>query len=213
MAPETGALVEALFAMMQMLIMLLLEKKTRKTSKNSSLPGSLTPFDKTAPAKAGANGKGPEHGKGDCASTRIEVDARTSAVDACSHCGEDLSEVAAEDRQRRALVDIGFVTKETRIGAEIKRCPNCACVNRGAFPGNMPGPLQYGDGIIAFATDLLIARMAPLRRTAQMLNMITGRSISEASLLNWVMRVHHRLGGWETAAAERLLAMPVLHAG
>ena len=34
---------------------------------------------------------------------------------------------------------------------------------------------------------------------------ITGSSISEASLLKWVMRVHHGLSGWETAAIETLL--------
>ena len=54
--PEVAALLDTLLAMMEMLIMLLLEKKTRKTSANSSLPGSLTPFDQTAPAKAGAKG-------------------------------------------------------------------------------------------------------------------------------------------------------------
>jgi len=45
--PEISALFEALFAMMQMLIMLLLEKRARKTPPNTSLPCSLAPFDKT----------------------------------------------------------------------------------------------------------------------------------------------------------------------
>lgn len=117
MTPGTKALFNALLTMIEMPVMLLLEKRTRKTSANSSLPGSLTPFDRTAPPKTGAKGKGPTHGKGECANVRLEVDQRASAVGECGRCGEDLSGVAVEDRQRRAVVDIELVAKETRIDA------------------------------------------------------------------------------------------------
>ena len=210
--PETGELFETQFAMMQMLIVLVLEKRTRKTSATSSLPSSLTPFDKTAPAKPGAKGKGPKHDQGEFANVRAEVDERVSEVGECRRCGEDLAEVAAENHERRVIVDIEFVTTETRIDAQIKRCPHCAQLNRAPFPEQMPGPLQYGDGIVAFAVDLVIAQLVPLRRTAQMLKMISGRRISEATLLKWIMRAHRALAAWEQAAVEALLAMPVLHA-
>ena len=210
--PEMSAFCEGLFALLQMLVTLLLEKRTRRTPANSDLPGSLAPFDRTAPAKAGAKGKGPKHARGECASARVEVERQASAVDQCRRCGEDLSSTAAEDHERRILVDIEFVTKETRIDAEIKRCPSCAEVNRGPFPDSMPAPLQYGSGIIAFAADLLISQMVPLRRAAQLLRMISGRQVSEAALLKWAMRAHRQLAAWEAAAVERLLGMPVLHA-
>ncbi len=29
--------------------------------------------------------------------------------------------------------------------------------SRGSFPDDMPGPLQYGHGILAFATHLMVA--------------------------------------------------------
>lgn len=210
--PAFVAFAESQFTLMHMLIMLILEKKTRKTPANSDLPGSLAPFDRTASAKTGAHGKGARHELGEYANTRTEVDEQVSAVDQCRRCGEDLSSTAAEDRECRILVDIEFVTRETRIEAEIKRCPSCAQVNRGPFPDNMPGPLQYGHGIIALATDLLISQMVPLRRTAQLLRMLSGRSISESTLLKWVMRVHRQLADWESGAIARLLEMPVLHA-
>ena len=41
---------------------------------------------------------------------------------------------------------------------------NCNC---GATPETMPGPLQYGAGIVAFATDLMISQMVPLKLAAQ----------------------------------------------
>ena len=194
--PEISALFEALFAMMQMLILLLLEKRTKKTPANSSLPGSLAPFDRTTAPRSGSKSKGPGHEHGEYANVRIEVDEQTSTVDECGRCGEDLSEVTSEDHERRVTVDIEFVTRETRIDAQIKRCPNYSNINRGRFPETMPGPLQYGDGIVAFATDCMISQMLPLRRSARMLKMITGRQISEATLKKWVKRLHHALADW-----------------
>ena len=117
MTPEAGTIFDTLLTMMELLMVLLLEKKTRKTSSNSSLPSSLTPFEKTAPATAGNKSKGPQHDKGAYANVRLEVDERTSEVDACCQCGEDLGDVAVESHQRRVLVNIEFVTKETRIDA------------------------------------------------------------------------------------------------
>ncbi len=206
---EIAVLFEGLLAMVHMLATLLLEKRTKKTSANSSLPGLLTPFDQTAPPRPGAKGKGRKHDTHPSVNTRVEIDEQISAVDQCSHCGENLSEVEVQDYERRIKVDIEFVTTETRIDAQIKRCPRCQQVNRGAFPDAMPGPpLQYGSGIVAFATDLIISQMVPLRRSAQML-----RQISKTTLLNWwVMRLNKKLAHWEDKATERLLDMPLMHA-
>ena len=52
-------------------------------------------------------------------------------------------------------VDILFETREPTVEAEIKTCPRCRTENKGRFPEGMPGPLQYGYGIVAFATHLL----------------------------------------------------------
>ena len=94
----------------------------------------------------------------------------------------------------------------------MKTCPRCGAETRGQFPDNMPGPLQYGHGIVAFVTHLLTAQMLSLRRTAQTLKALTGRAIAEATLLAWLSRLHEALADWEAAAIERLLASPVLHA-
>ena len=210
--PSMAVLTEALFSMLQLLVMLLLEKKTKKTAATSGLPGSLFPFDKTAPAKAGAKSKGPKPDCGNSANTRLEIVEQRSKVNECERCGEDLSEVASKEQQRRVIVDLEFVTTETRVDAEVKCCPNCQKINRGKFPDNMPGPLQYGPGVVAFAIDLMISQMVPLKRTAQLLKHISGRQISQATLLKWIQRMNDSLAQWECAAIERLLQMPVLHA-
>ena len=72
--------------------------------------------------------------------------------------------------------------------------------------------MQYGPGIVAFATHLLTAQLLSLKRAAQTLKALTGRAIAEATLLAWLTRLHAALAGWETAAIARLLSEPVLHA-
>ena len=78
-------------------------------------------------------------------------------------------------------------------------------------PHQMPGPLQYGPGIKAYVVHLLIAQMLSLKRVAQSMHALIGRTLSEATLLGYVAQLHHALAEWESHAIERLLAMPAMH--
>jgi transposase len=61
----------------------------------------------------------------------------------------------------------------------------------------MAGPLQYGNGIKAYVIQLIIAQMVSLNRVVGMLEALIGRTISEATLLKYVMRLHIALEAWE----------------
>ena len=99
----------------------------------------------------------------------------------------------------------------SHVDAEIKQCPRCQTRTKGHFPADMPGPLQYGPGIKAYALNLLIAQMLSLNRVQQSIRTLIGQVISEATILKYVMQLHHALADWEQSAVEQLLAMPVLH--
>ena len=75
----------------------------------------------------------------------------------------------------------------------------------------MPGPLQYGPGIKAYVVHLLSAQMLSLKRVAQSMHALIGRTLSEATLLGYVAQLHHALAQWERHAIERLLASPAMH--
>ena len=109
------------------------------------------------------------------ASLRSEFEALEARFE--SLCAAD--KMSAEGRVQ---VDLVFETRELTVEAEIKTCPRCRTENRGAFPNDMPGPLQYGHGIVAFAVHLLAAQMVSLKRTVQTLKALTGRAIAEATL-------------------------------
>ena len=211
MSPEGRALVDALLMLFELLMAVFMERSTPKGTRNSGLPSSQTGADGTARGRAGAKGKGPKLRAAQDGPNRLVIQTRTAAVAECRACGRELADVDPSGHERRVLVDIVFETSETTVEAEIKTCPRCRAESRGRFPGNMPGPLQYGHGIVAFATHLLAAQMLSLKRAAQTLKALTGRAIAEATLLAWLLRLHEALADWEDAAIQCLLDMPVLH--
>jgi len=58
-----------------------------------------------------------------------------------------LDGIPATGHERRTKVDIFFEKVVSHVDAEIKVCPKCKMENKGHFPEDMAGPLQYGQGI------------------------------------------------------------------
>ncbi|MCK7497668.1 MAG: transposase, partial [Comamonadaceae bacterium] len=99
----------------------------------------------------------------------------------------------------------------SHVDAEIKSCPRCQALSQGSFPADLSGPLQYGTGIKAFVLHLLIAQMVALKRVQHTLATLIEQIVSEATLLKWVLQLHHALAQWERTAIDQLLAQPTLH--
>lgn len=211
MPAETRALFETLLALFELLMAVFMEKHTPKDSTNSSTPSSQTPKDETASTRAGAKGKGPVHSHTQCANTRTVETVQVSEVAVCEGCGEDLSATACAGYDRRTQIDIIFEKVVRHVDAEVKCCPRCQTRTRGAFPKDMPGPLQYGAGVKAYVLNLLIAQMLSLKRVQQSLQTLISMLISQATILNYVMQLHHALAEWERSAIEQLLAQPAMH--
>ena len=209
---EVDAVIRVLFTLLNILITVLLERTTRKTSRNSGLPPSQTESDETARRGGRDSGKGakPNLETGD--NLRRTVVEETVAVEACDACGADLSGAGPVGRERRILHDIVFEVVERRVDAEIKECPDCRARTRGRFPDDMPGPLQYGAGLQAFVVNLLVAHMLSLRRAVALVHAISGLRLSEATCLGYVRRLDDALMPWEEAAVAHLLERPALHA-
>ena len=50
----------------------------------------------------------------------------------------------------------------------------------------MSAPIQYGDGLKAYVVHLLAAQMVSLKRVAQTVHTLIGRSLSETTLLRFL---------------------------
>jgi transposase len=210
MAQESRALFQAMLMLFEVLMAVFMEKRTAKTSRNSSLPSSQTTHDDTA-SRPGANAKGKAHDKARSSNTRTVETVEVSAVNSCETCGEDLRDTPCQDYERRTRIDIVFEKVVSHIDAEVKQCPRCHAQTKGAFPADMPGPRQYGPGIKAYVLNLMVAQMLSLKRVQHSIRALIDQTISEATLLKYLMQLHHALGAWEQAAIEQLLSQPTVH--
>jgi transposase len=208
--PEVGTLFQAMIMLFELLIAVFMEKKTKKNNRNSSKPSSQTGKDKTC-TQSGTNGKGKEQNGALSANTRTVETTQVAKVKNCEFCGEALDDTPATEHERRTKIDIIFEKVVSHVDAEIKVCPRCKMQNKGRFPQEMSGPLQYGSGIRGYVVNLLVAQMISLKRVQKMIQTLIGRVLSEASILKYVMQLHHALEAWEQSAIERLLKMPAIH--
>ena len=211
MAAESRALFQAMLMLVEVLMAVFMEKRTVKDNKNSSLPSSQTaPGDDTA-TRPGSNTKGKAQNNACAGNTRTLETVQIAPVSVCESCGEDLSETPCHGHQRRTKIDIIFEKVLSHVDAEIKHCPHCQTRTTGPFPTDMHGPLQYGPGIKAYALNLLIAQMLSLKRVQQSIQTLIGQALSEATILKYVMQLHHALAAWEQSAIDELLALPAMH--
>lgn len=208
--PESRVLFTALLTLFEVMVAIFLEKMTKKDNKNSSKPASQVDKDETA-SVPGSHGKGLGQDDTRFANNRTIETVEVAAVSSCATCGEDLTKRAAIDHERRTKIDIVFEKVVTHIDAEIKSCPVCERTTKGAFPGDMPGPLQYGLGIKAYLLNLLITQMISLNRIQRLLKTLLGTVLSEATVLRYVLQLYQALERWERESIAQLLACPTMH--
>tara|TARA_B100000378_G_C18031738_1_gene407730 strand:- start:36 stop:1475 length:1440 start_codon:yes stop_codon:yes gene_type:complete len=202
---ECKTLFKGMLLINKLLISIFLEKKTKKTSDNSSIPPSQTEKDETSPSNTGTNGKGKNESNDVASNTRTIVNTSVVEVNKCDVCGHDLTDTPCEHHDRRTKIDIVFEKVVEHIDAEVKTCANCDSTVKGKFPDDMPGPLQYGTGLKAFIINLLVAQMVSLNRAQKMIKSLVGQVISESTLLKFIWRLHEALAVWEYSAKQSLL--------
>ncbi len=207
---EIRVVMNSLLVVVELILAIFLEKKTRKNSKNSSLPPSQTQKDETAISNSGNKGKGKKV-YGEVSNTRIKETVTIAKATTCGVCGVALDKTPCREHERRTKIDIVFEKVVEHIDAEVKQCPNCEATVKGHFPKDMPGKLQYGNGIKAFAIHLIISQMVALNRVQKQISAMIGTAISEATLLKFVLRLHQSLEAWEAAAIESILKAPSVH--
>ena len=205
---ETTALFQSMIMLFELLIAVFMEKKTRKNNRNSSIPSSQTSKDRTF---IGANGKGKKHNGVLSENTRTVETTQVAEIKDCEFCGEPLDDIPATDHERRTKIDIIFEKVVSHVDAEIKVCPRCNMQNKGRFPEDMAGPLQYGPGIKGYMVNLLVAQMISLKRVQQLMQTMIGQVISEATILKYVIQLYNALEVWEQFSIKQLLQMPSMH--
>ena len=209
---EAKLLMGSMLMIMELILSIFLERKTKKNSQNSSLPPSQTEKDESAlPPSKESNKKGkPENNTG-ADNTRVNETRTVSVVDFCHACGEDLHDVAPQSHERRTKIDIIFEKVVEHVDAEIKQCPACEGITKGRFPSDWKGPLQYGQGIRAFAINLMVCQMVAINRVQKLVKAMIGSVIAESTLLRFILRLHQSLEEWEASSIKQILELPAIN--
>ena len=134
-----------------------------------------------------------------------------AGVETCNGCGEDLSETVCLGHERRTKIDIVFEKVIEHVDAEIKQCPHCHHTTKGHFPADLHGKKQYGTGVKALVVNLLLCQMVALNRAGQMVQSLIDEVLSEATILQFVLRLHEALASWEDQAIAKLMQSPVMY--
>ena len=208
---EMAALMKSLFLIIELILSIFLERATKKNSKNSSIPPSQTQPDQSALGQTGGHGKGKHENNTRANNTRVKETVTVSKVLCCDTCGEDLQDSPCLHQERRTRIDIIFEKVVEHVDAEVKQCPVCDATVKGAFPADLHGPLQYGDGLKAFVINLRVCQMVSLNRVQKLVKSMIGSVLSEASLLKFVLRLHLALESWELHAIEQILKAPAIN--
>ena len=213
MSSEVAVLLQSMLMLINLLISIFLEKSTKKTTKNSSLPSSKSDKDESAPdtTTVGTKGKGRPESNATANNTRTVETVVVAKVDHCDVCGHDLTDTPCTQHERRTTIDIIFEKTVTHVDAEIKPCENCNSTVKAPFPADMQGPKQYGNGLKAYIINLLVCQMISLNRAQKMVKALIGEVLSEATALKFVFRLYLALAEWEASAIEQIIKSPTMH--
>jgi transposase len=203
-SPEVAALVTGLLTLMKMMLVIFMEKNTRKSSRNSSIPPSQTDTDATTstddPARNSTTSSSVENLSGNTSNFSEDIHILEHAVLECSKCGKDLENEPIKGHERRTLIDIEYRKVIYHEDAHIKQCPSCGRESKGQFSPEFHGPKQYGTGLQAFIVHLLTFQLVPLKRVIMSLQAMYRITLSPATLISYVLKMYTNLELWEQEA-------------
>ena len=191
-----------------------LEKNSRNSSKPPSSEGYNKPKRTESLRKSGQRPTGGQPGHEGHTLKRSEHPEHTEIhpVVACSQCGLSLDNVDVTADEERQVFDIPSIRIEvTAHRAEIKTCPECGAENRGVFPQNVTGSVQYGTGVKTWAAYFQSQHFVSVERTAQIFEDLLNHRIAEGTLIKAGQELAAGLEPATAAVKEQLRQAVVLH--
>jgi transposase len=195
-----------------------LEARLGKDSHNSSKPPSSDPpFKKPPPrSRRERSGKKPGGQKDHPGAARALVEDPDHRIvlpleGPCS-CGRERAELTTEVLpERRQVIDLVVRREVTEYRAVTGVC-SCGQVHCSAFPDALGAPVQYGPGLSALAVYLTHYQLLPYRRSAELLGVLAGVTLSPATLVNMGREAAARLAAPVAAIGQSVVRSVVAHA-
>ena len=209
-SPELTASINALLKIVEVMMVVFMEKRVRKNSSNSGLPPSQD-FSSNGNRNNDNNKDSKAEDDHIRSNSKAKQEEVTIAPENCSNCGTNLEDQEASKTEIRKKIDINYETVEIDYISEAKICPDCGEENKKDFPLGIEGPIQYGLGIVALVIEFLMVQMLSLKRAQEHFRGIIGRNISQATMLNYIIKFSLGLRDWESEQIELILKSLVIH--
>jgi transposase len=193
-----------------------LEARLSKDSSNSSKPPGSDGLKKKTKSLRGKSNKKPGAQQGHVGKGLAQVSTPDLIVahtpTNCHGCGLNLSQVDGTCAEKRQVFDIPQPKIEvTEHQALEKKCPCCGERNRGVFPENIRGPVQYGERVQALTAYFAHQHFIPVDRVCEIFEDVFGIAISSGTCANVDGRLFRQLESFESSLKTYLLAARVLH--
>jgi transposase len=193
-----------------------LEARLSKNSSNSSKPPGTDGLNKKTKSLRGKSDKKPGAQQGHVGKGLAQVgtpDLIVAHIPAnCHGCGLNLSQVDGTCAEKRQVFNIPQPKIEvTEHQALEKQCPCCGELNRGVFPENIRGPVQYGERVKALTAYFAHQHFIPVDRVCQIFEDVFGIAISPGTCSNIDEKLFRQLESFESSLKTYLLAARILH--
>lgn len=130
----------------------------------------------------------------------------------CAQCGEGLEQEQSGKYERRQVHDIPPVQmKVTEHRAMQVCCAGCGRPNTGTFPAEVKPGVTYGSGVAALAVYAQVYQMLSLERTVELIRDVSGRTVSEGTLVNLLAGCAERVAPIEAQIKAAITQADVAH--
>ena len=194
-----------------------LTARVNQDSRNSSKPPSQDGLGKPAPKSLREKaGRKPGRPKGQPGVTMRLTDSPDQVITrepgACAGCGAGLAGAAQTGVERRQVIEIPRVKAVTTEYRLIERaCPCCGARTRGAAPGGVTAPVQYGSRVAALGTYLWHGQFLSRDRAGAALADMFGCAPAPAGIAAMAKKIAGFTGPAIDAIIKALLNAEVAH--
>jgi transposase len=190
-----------------------LETMHNKNSNNSSKPPSTNNNKKPSNSRT-KTGRSSGGQVGHIGKTLLKIDNPDNIIDirkTTCNCGFNLSGLEGKIQSKQVVDLPKIVMNVTEYRTHEVICPDCNEVHTTEFPVTVSQPVQYGENLQALMVYLSNYQLVPLARTTEIIKNLTGKNISQGTIVNANKRLYDSLEKFETAIKEQLKKAEVLH--
>lgn len=193
------------------------ELKTRlnSNSKNSSKPPSSDGYKKKPAFLKKQNGKQGGQ-KGHKGRTLHQVSYPDQIVE-CNpgkcNCGHEFTKQEMILSETRQVFDLPKPQLEiTEYQINKARCPECGKLHKGIAPEGVNAPVQYGNGVKAYAVLLNVHFKLPFKKIQLLFGDLFGYSINESTVYSSAKQCYENLKKTEEIIKSKIIEGEVAHA-